>query len=169
MNDEDCPTESDVTHMNRDIYIKHYGSRDDFDISLVRDAIEIVFCTMYAMDNKKLQEYFSELSDKINAELCQDNPDLQLCRLSTAAWHAYFRAATEDRGAYGRSLKDAVIAQLERDLSRQLNKKELFVFAIMQELDFIEILETMPPVLNYPCWGHLGPDQIYKRTANEPY
>ena len=79
--------------MNRDIYINRYASRYDRDFGLVHEAMVLILQVVHAVDGQSLEEHFSELSEKIDAELRSDVPDLQKCRLWIAGWHAFMRAA----------------------------------------------------------------------------
>lgn len=169
MSDEFPQIDAEEISEQLDIYIDLYGARPDISHTQVNEAMDIVFRAIYATHDIQLHKYFSGLRDAVAAELRQDNPDLDNCRLRMEAWNSYYRAAHVKSIDRKRSLKEAVLTQLERNLPRHLRREDLFLTAIVQELDCTHMLEHMPPFPECPRWEHFEPNPAMEKNANEPF
>ena len=141
MNDEYIPDDSEVPALNQRAGMQYYMARIRKNSRLINEARDVIIDILKAVGKEELQDAIAKVSRKLAAELNDESPNISMCRMWVTVSNVYSLAIGKQGDSDSNMWKDALVAMLERDLSRQIDQKSLFVHSIVDEIDRCEIYE----------------------------
>jgi hypothetical protein len=131
-------------------YSERCMSRSDVDHRLSDDAIRLLTHALFASNGETLRNELMDLWHTIKDAVSQEIPDLAKCKLLISAMQPYIQATHLDDGFDNKLAKTNIVIQLERDLSKHLDPRNLFITATQQYLDNAAIMESPPKNVHQP-------------------
>ena len=125
-------------------------SRPDIDHRLSHEAIALLTHAPFARNGETLRHELMDLWHTVEDAVNQEVPDIAISKLVISAMQPYIQATYLDDGFNDKSAKTNIIRQLERNLSKHLDLRNLFITATQQYLDNAAITESPPKNVDLP-------------------
>jgi len=131
-------------------YSERCMSRSDVDHRFSNDAIALLTHALFARNGETLRHELMDLWHTIEDAVNQEVPDITKCKLLISAMQPYIQATYLDDGFDDNSAKSNIVLKLERELSKHLDLRNLFITATQQYLDNAAIMESPPKNVDLP-------------------